>query len=46
MLSNFNDEQLAIVEPVLDIPYWNRQFKAKPADVELTKEIIKEAHID
>ena len=46
MLSNFNDEQLGIVEPVLDIPYWNRQFKAKPADVELCKEIIKEAHID
>jgi len=46
MLSNFNDEQLAIIEPVLDIGYWRRTFKAKPADVELTKEIIKEAHID
>ena len=46
MLSKFNDEQLAIIEPALDIPYWKRTFKVKPADVELTKEIIKEAKID
>ena len=46
MLEKFNDEQLSIIEPALDIPFWTRQFKAKPADVELTKEIIKEAQID
>ena len=46
MLENLNDEQLQIIEPTLDIPYWLRQFKSKPADVELTKEIIKEANID
>jgi len=46
MLDKFNDEQLSIIEPTLDIPFWTRQFKAKPADVELTKEIIKEAQID
>ena len=45
MLSNFNDEQLQIIEPVLDIPYWKKQFKTKPADVEMVKEIVKEAKI-
>lgn len=45
MLSNFNDEQLQIIEPVLDVPYWKRQFKTKPADVEMVKEIVKEAKI-
>jgi len=45
MLNDFNDEQLEIIEPVLDIPYWRSQFKKKPADVELVKEICKEANI-
>jgi hypothetical protein len=45
MLGNFNDEQLAIIEPTLDVPYWKKQFKAKPSDVEMVKEIVKEARI-
>ena len=45
LLGNFNDEQLAIIEPTLDVPYWKRQFKAKPADVEMVKEIVKEAKL-
>ena len=45
LLGNFNDEQLAIIEPTLDVPYWKRHFKAKPADVEMVKEIVKEAKI-
>ena len=45
LLGNFNDEQLAIIEPTLDVPYWKKQFKAKPADVEMVKEIVKEARI-
>ena len=43
MLGNFNDEQLEIIEPILDVAHWQRQFKKKPADVELVKEIVKEA---
>jgi len=45
MLNNFNDEQLEIIEPALDIPYWKQQFRKKPADVELVKEIVREAKI-
>ena len=45
LLGNFNDEQLAIIEPTLDVPYWKKQFKAKPADVEMVKEIVKEAKL-
>jgi len=45
LVSNFNDEQLEIVEPALDVPYWKRTFKTKPSDTALVKEIIKEANI-
>ena len=45
MLEKFNDEQLEIVAPVLDIPYWIRKFKDVPADTALVKEICKEAGI-
>lgn len=45
MLKNFNDEQLDIVEPFIDPQFWQRRFKALPADVELVKDIIKEARI-
>jgi hypothetical protein len=45
MLKRMNDEQLSIVGPVIDPSYWSRKFKSLPADVELVKEVIKEAKI-
>ncbi len=45
MLKKMNDEQLEIVGPVIDPQYWSRKFKSLPADVELVKDIIKEAKI-
>jgi len=45
MLQRMNDEQLEIVGPVVDPQFWMRRFKALPADVELVKDVIKEAKI-
>ena len=45
VLTKMNDEQLAIVEPYIDPQFWMRRFKALPADVELIKDVIKEAKI-
>jgi len=45
MLQRMNDEQLEIVGAVIDPQYWLRRFKTLPADVELVKDIIKEAKI-
>jgi len=45
MLSNMSDEQLTLIGPALDIPYWLRKFKEIPADVALVKEICAEAGI-
>lgn len=45
MLKNMNDEQLAIVGPVIDPQFWLRRFKALPADLALVKDVVKEAKI-
>lgn len=45
MLTRMNDEQLEIIASVIDPSHWIRRFKSLPADVELVKDIIKEAHI-
>ena len=45
MLRRMNDEQLEIVGPVIDPQFWMRRFKSLPADVELVKDVIKEAKI-
>jgi hypothetical protein len=46
MVSGFNDEQLELIAPAFDVPYWLKKFKATPADVTLVKEICKEAGIE
>lgn len=46
MVSKFNDEQLEIIEPAFDIPFWVRKFKEQPDDVALTKEVCKETGIE
>ena len=45
MLNKMNDEQLEIVGSVLDLNFWSKRFKSLPADVELVKDVIKEARI-
>lgn len=45
LLGSFNDEHVQIIEPVMDIHFWKKQFTNKPSDVKLVKEIIKEADI-
>lgn len=41
MIKNMNDEQLNLIAPAFDLPYWMRKFKEVPADVALVKEICK-----
>jgi hypothetical protein len=45
LLQRMNDEQLEIVGPMIDPQFWMRRFKSLPADVELIKDVIKEARI-
>jgi len=45
MLRRMNDEQLEIIGSVIDPQYWMRRFKSLPADVELIKDVVKEAKI-
>ena len=45
MLQRMNDEQLEIIGPVIDPQFWIRRFKSLPADIELVKDVIKEAKI-
>jgi uroporphyrinogen-III decarboxylase len=42
MLKKFNDEQLAAISAVMDVPFWLAKFKKLPADVELIREVVKE----
>jgi len=44
-LQGMNDEQLEIISTTLDATYWKQQFKLKPADVVLAKEVLNEAEI-
>ena len=46
LLNKFNDDQLDIIAPALDLPFWIKKFKSTPADVALVKEICKEAGIE
>lgn len=45
MLNKMNDEQLAIISEIIDPQFWKKRFKSLPADIELIKDIIKEANI-
>jgi|TARA_B100000035_G_scaffold313238_1_gene326507 hypothetical protein len=44
-LSNFNDEQLSMLGAVLDPSHWALRFKRQPKDVELVKQVAKEANL-
>ena len=43
MVKRLNDEQLQIVYHVMQPNHWAMRFKRGVADVELVKEIVKEA---
>ena len=45
MLQRMNDEQLEIIGEIINPQFWMRRFRALPADIELVKDIIKEARI-
>jgi len=45
MISNMSDEQLMMIAPVFDVPFWMKKFKQSPADVALVKEICDEVGI-
>ena len=44
-LSNFNDEQLSMLGAVLNPSHWALRFKRQPKDVELVKQVAKEANL-
>jgi len=46
LVSGFSDEQLDLIAPAFDVPFWVKRFKQVPADVALVKEICKEAGIE
>jgi len=45
MIKSMSDEQLEMIAPAFDVPFWLRKFKEIPADVALVKEICKEVGI-
>ena len=45
LLTKMNDEQLAIISQIIDPQFWLKKFRTYPADLELVKDIIKEAKI-
>ena len=45
MLSRLSDEQLESVSAVIDPQFWVKKFKKLPADVELVKQVLKEAQL-
>jgi hypothetical protein len=46
MVSGMSDEQLNLIAPAFDLPYWVKKFKSEPADVALVKEICSETGIE
>jgi hypothetical protein len=45
MISKMSDEQLEMIAPAFDVPYWIKRFRELPADVALVKEICDEVGI-
>lgn len=45
MISKMSDEQLEMIAPAFDVPYWIKRFRELPADVALVKEICEEVGI-
>ena len=45
MLKKFNDEQLEGISTIIDLPFWLQKFKKHPVDVDLVKQVVKEAQL-
>jgi len=45
MISNMSDEQLEMIAPAFDVPYWIKRFRELPSDVALVREICEEVGI-
>jgi hypothetical protein len=45
MVASLSDEQLNEIAAILDPAYWTRVFKLKTSDVELVKDIVREASL-
>ena len=45
MMKRFNDEQLQMVYAIMDPSHWTLRFKRLPVDIEMVKEVIKEANL-
>ena len=45
MLGKFNDEQLQMIYHIVDPAHWAIRFKRQPRDVELVREVVKEANL-
>ena len=45
MVQNMNDEQLNMIAPAFDVPYWLKKFREVPADTALVNEICSEVGI-
>lgn len=45
LLQGFDDHQLGLIDQIIDPLYWKQRFKARPNDIDLVKETIKEARI-
>jgi hypothetical protein len=45
MVQNMNDEQLNMIAPAFDVPYWLKKFREVPADAALVNEICSEVGI-
>jgi len=45
MLQKFNDEQLASIQNIIDVPFWINKFKRSSADADLVKQVVKESNI-
>lgn len=46
LIKGFSDEQLDLIAPAFDVPFWLKKFKQEKEDVELVKEICKGANIE
>ena len=45
MLQKFNDEQLASIQNIIDVPFWLSKFKRLASDVDLVRQVVKESNI-
>ena len=45
MVQKMTDDQLEMIAPAFEVPYWLRKFKEVPADVALVQEILDEVGI-